>query len=58
MRLLAYAKLINQKINAANKKAKNPFMDYSMSYNPFIKPIYNTMVWIESDDEERSRSDR
>ncbi len=50
MRLLAYAKLINRKINSANNKARNPFLDYGMSYNPFKRQIYNTMVWVESDD--------
>jgi hypothetical protein len=50
MRLLAYTKLLNRKINSANNKAKNPFLDYNSSYNPFSRPIYNTLVWIESDE--------
>lgn len=50
MRLVAYAKLLNRKINSAHNKARNPFMDYSSSLNPFIQPIYNTMVWVEDDE--------
>lgn len=52
MKLLAYAKLLNRKINSANKKAHNPFFDYKISYNPFNRPIYNTLVWIEQDDKD------
>ncbi len=48
MRLLAYAKLLTRKINSAHRKATNPFMDFSS--NPFKSPIYNTMVWIEQDE--------
>lgn len=51
MKLIAYAKLLNRKINSADRKAKNPFIDYSSSLNPFCKPIYNTLVWIEQDDD-------
>lgn len=49
MRLVAYAKLLNRKINSAHKKAKNPFFDGDFSLNPFREPIYNTIVWVESD---------
>lgn len=55
MKLLAYAKLLNKKINSANNKAKNPFVDYNSLLNPFKQPIYNTLVWIESDEEPISR---
>lgn len=48
MKLLAYARLLTRKINSAHNKAKNPFIDYGS--NPFNKPIYNTLVWVESDD--------
>ncbi len=48
MRLLAYAKLLTRKINSAHKKAKNPFIEFSS--NPFKDPIYNTLVWIEQDE--------
>lgn len=57
MKLLAYARLINKKINSANSKARNPFLDYSMSYNPFKRPIYNTLVWVESDTKENGSPD-
>lgn len=49
MRLVAYAKLLNRKINSANNKAKNPFMGASLFPNPFNRPFYNTLVWVEPD---------
>lgn len=52
MKLIAYAKLLNQKINSANKKAINPFLDYNNSINPFKRPFYNTFVWVEPEDDE------
>lgn len=51
MKLLAYARLINKKINSANRKAKNPFIDFSS--NPFNRPFYNTLVWIENEEENK-----
>ncbi len=51
MKLIAYAKLLNRKINSANMKAKNPFLDYNSIINPFKKPIYNTLVWVETEKE-------
>ena len=51
MRLVAYAKLLSRKINSANNKAKNPFIGTSMFPNPFSRPFYNTLVWVEPDDE-------
>lgn len=50
MKLLAYAKLLNRKINSAHNKAKNPFFDYGAHLNPFNRPIYNTLVWVEEDE--------
>lgn len=55
MKLLAYAKLLNRKINSANRKAKNPFIDYEDALNPFGKPFYNTLVWIEADENQPTR---
>ena len=49
MKLLAYAKLLNRKINSANRKAKNPFLDSGYSYNPFNRISFNTLVWVEPD---------
>lgn len=49
MRLLAYAKLLNRKINSANNKARNPFIDYEDVLNPFSHPYYTTLVWVEPD---------
>ncbi|MDD3437219.1 MAG: hypothetical protein PHC64_08725 [Candidatus Gastranaerophilales bacterium] len=51
MKLTAYAKLLNRKIKSAHKKARNPFMEVGLSsYNPFNHPLYNTLVWIETDE--------
>ncbi len=57
MKLMTYAKLLNRKINSVNKKAKNPFLDWNDSLNPFNKPIYNTLVWIEPDDDKPKKPD-
>lgn len=51
MKLLAYAKLLSRKINSANNKARNPFVDYESSLNPFSRPLYSTLVWVEPDDD-------
>ena len=54
MNLLAYARLLNRKINSAHNKATNPFMDRGLSsYNPFMRPIYTTLVWVETDEDEK-----
>jgi hypothetical protein len=50
MKFVAFAKLLNKKINSANRKAKNPFMDGELSLNPFNRQFYNTLVWIEPED--------
>lgn len=50
MKLVAFARLIHRKINSANRKARNPFIDTSFSYNPFTHPYNTTLVWIEPDD--------
>lgn len=51
MKLEAFARFLQQKINSAHRKAKNPFMDPTFTYNPFSKPIYTTIVWIEPEEE-------
>lgn len=53
MNLVAYARLLHKKINSAHKQAQNPFVDCNSSYNPFAKPIYTTLVWVESDDDDK-----
>ncbi|HNW25848.1 MAG TPA: hypothetical protein PKI94_03565 [Candidatus Gastranaerophilaceae bacterium] len=58
MNLVAYARLLHRKINSAHKKAKNPFIDASAACNPFYKPIYTTLVWVEPDDEEINEFNR
>lgn len=55
MKLIAYAKLLNKKINSANKKAKNPFTDAGLVNNPFSRSFYNTLVWIEADENQPTR---
>lgn len=54
MNLIAYARLLNMKINSAHNKATNPFTDgrYS-SINPFMRPVYTTIVWVEPDEDEK-----
>lgn len=56
MKLLAYAKLLNRKINSFNNKAKNPYFDYDS--NPFCRKYYNTLVWVEADEKEPEEDDR
>lgn len=51
MKLLAYAKLLNRKVNSAHRKATNPFYNYASLYNPFNHQINNTLVWVESDED-------
>lgn len=55
MKLIAYAKLLNRKINSAHKKAKNPFTDINFMHNPFNGSTYNTLVWIEADENQPTR---
>lgn len=54
MKFLAYAKLLNKKINSAHKKAKSPFLDWDDTLNPFKRQIYNTLVWVEDTEKERT----
>lgn len=46
MSLAAFRRLLNMKICSADKKAKSPFLNAG-SYNPFSRPIYTTIVWVE-----------
>ncbi len=55
MNLNAVIRLINMKINRANKKAKNPFVGFNT--NHFKQPIANTLVWVEVRDENNIRND-
>ena len=50
MNLHAYARLLHRKISSANRKAKNPFTDETIIRNPFERPLYTTVVWVEPDD--------
>lgn len=58
MNLVAYARLIHKKINSAHRKAKNPFFNAGMSYNPFARPVYNTVVWVEQEEAIDGKSNR
>lgn len=51
MNIFAYVRLLNRKITSAHNKAQNPFTDGSMSSNPFSRPLSNTLVWVEAEDE-------
>lgn len=50
MKIAAFARLLHKKINSAHKKAQNPFIDAGLSCNPFSRPIYTTLVWVEPDE--------
>lgn len=50
MKLLAYARLLSRRINSADRRAQNPFVDYESSLNPFSRPLYSTLVWVEPED--------
>lgn len=56
MRLLAYAKLLNKKINCIEKKVNNPFFNTSISRNPFNRHITNTLVWVELDENQPTKN--
>lgn len=58
MNLIAYARLLNRKINSAHFKAKNPFTENDLLHNPFNRSMYNTLVWIEADENHPTRFDR
>lgn len=47
MDIKEYIKQVNKKTNKFNDKAKNPFLEYSFSYNPFISAIEQTYIWVE-----------
>lgn len=49
MKLNAFFKLLKRRINKIDTKAQNPFVDDSSDLNPFNKPYYNTLIWIENE---------
>lgn len=57
MNLAAFARLLHKKVNSAHKKAQNPFVDSSLSYNPFKRPIYTTLVWVEPEKEDNFKNE-
>ena len=54
MKISNYFKEINSKADAINKKAKNPFVDYDYSTNPFRGAFKQTYIWIEKEDDKKS----
>ncbi len=42
-----YVKKVNKKVRKADKKAKNPFLEHSFAYNPFMSAIEQTYIWVE-----------
>lgn len=55
MRLKEYFKNVNDKLNDYDKKAKNPFLDYDYSYNPFKGAFKQTYIWIEKENKKEER---
>lgn len=51
MRISEYFKEINSKVDNINKKARNPFVDYDYSTNPFRGAFKKTYIWIEEEEE-------
>ena len=47
MNIKEYLKNVNKKTNKISEKAKNPFLEYSFAYNPFVSAIEQTYVWVE-----------
>ena len=50
---MEYFKNINSRADTINKRAKNPFVDYDYSHNPFKGAFKQTYVWIEKDEEDK-----
>ena len=50
MKLGEYFKDINQKADNLNKRAKNPFVDYDYSHNPFKGAFKQTYIWVEREE--------
>ena len=53
MNIKEFLQDLNKKINAYDKKAKNPFLEYNYAHNPFKSAVSETRVWVErvEDDE-------
>lgn len=47
MDIKEYLKQLNKKTKDINKKAKNPFLEHSFAYNPFMSAIEQTYIWVE-----------
>ena len=47
MNIKEYIQKANKKADKINEKAKNPFLEYSFTYNPFISAIEQTYIWVE-----------
>ena len=54
MKIVDYLKKVNKKIDMLNKKAQNPFLKDDFKYNPFRNSIYQTYVWVDDADDEKT----
>ena len=50
MKLGEYFKDIIEGTDTINKKAKNPFVDYDYSHNPFKGAFKQTYIWVEREE--------
>ncbi len=47
MDIKKYINKLNKCTDKADKKAKNPFLEYNFAYNPFMSAIEQTYIWVE-----------
>lgn len=47
MDIKEYFKTINKSVKKVDDKAKNPFLEHSFAYNPFMSAIEQTYIWVE-----------
>ena len=51
MELKEYLNELKSRVKKLDSKAKNPFLEYDYSYNPFKSALKQTYVWIEKESE-------
>lgn len=47
MDIKEYLKQLNKKTKKIDERAKNPFLEHSFAYNPFMSAIEQTYIWVE-----------
>lgn len=47
MNFKEFLKKTNKKVKKLEEKAKNPFIESSFAYNPFINAFEQTYIWVE-----------